>query len=225
MLSWLIQPTSHKYLVMQKPVANTEYFSRLQASLGHHVLTDQCVRRYECVVSNVQGTSVAQTQSCWLSYPVLNLSQRYHTVLATDEYFSYAGSVDAQQELIQQVVRTVEQRLIITVRDFKNSNRSEMDRTFSLNSASGRSTLAEFTTPVSTDRQCWQHHTYIIDQPADADVSLTTVGTVQRRAVYFKQLAKFCFDAGCRNFQVMPNAFYRPMFQRHAEHVILVDFA
>jgi dihydrodipicolinate synthase/N-acetylneuraminate lyase len=72
------------------------------------------------------------------------------------------------------------------------------------------------------DRQAWDHSTFVIDHADDTTVNY--LGPVKRRAVYFKQLAKFCFDAGCKQFQVLPNIMFKPPFKKHTEHIIIVDF-
>jgi hypothetical protein len=202
----------------------TEYFSILRSALSQYVDRETVSRRYEYIVSNVCGSSVAQTASCWLDYPVWESNKQYHTVLATDEFFTYT-SPERQQTLMESVIASVQQRLIITVRDFKNSHRSDINSVFSITSGSGTGVmLVENTRADAQDRQSWYHTSYLLTQPPNAEASVQTVGTVQRRAVYFKQLAKFCFDAGCKRYRVIPNVIFRPLFKRHAEHVIIVDF-
>ena len=204
-------------------VFSSEYLNLLHNRLATYVDPVIVAKRYEFITGQIQSTDVAQTLSCWLDYPALDLSQKYHTVLATDEYFTYTEQ-QHQQTLIEQVVGTVTSRLIITVRDFKNTSRHDLNMNFVINTQSGSLLIAENARPSADDRQGWSHDSYLIEHPAQQPVLMSHVGTVQRRAVYFKQLAKFCFDAGCRNFQVMPNVLLKPLFKRHNEHVILVDW-
>lgn len=204
-------------------VFSSEYLTLLHGRLATYADAGIVAKRYEFITDQIQGADVAQTLSCWLDYPVLDLSKRYHTVLATDEYFTYADQ-QHQQALIEQVVSTVKNRLIITVRDFKNTSRYDLNLNFALNTTQGALILAENIRPLADDRQAWSHDSYLIEHLTDQPAGLTHLGTVTRRAVYFKQLAKFCFDAGCQNFQVIPDLLFKPVFKRHAEHVILVDF-
>lgn len=204
-------------------VFSSEYLTLLHNRLATYVDPNIVAKRYEFILNQIQTTDVAQTLSCWLSYPALDLNQKYHTVLATDEYFTYADQQD-QQALIEQVVNTVKSRLIITVRDFKNTSRYDLNMNFAINTDAHSLIITENARPSVDDRQGWSHDSYLIEHLAQQPVHVTHVGTVQRRAVYFKQLAKFCFDAGCQNFQVMPNVLFKPLFKRHAEHIILVDF-
>jgi hypothetical protein len=37
-------------------------------------------------------------------------------------------------------------------------------------------------------------------------------------------MAKFCFDAGCTSFRVVPNILFKPIFKSHVEHVVVVDW-
>jgi hypothetical protein len=181
-------------------------------------------RRYEIIQQLTVGQTVAQTASCWLNFPLWATGEKYHTVLATDEFFTYAEGADQQQQLIQTVVAAAQQRLIVTVRDFKNSHRDELNNHVVFHQQGRTVMVTDTVQPHAEDRQQWMHDTYIVDHTAHSPATVQHVGTVQRRAVYFKQLAKFCFDAGCRSFQVLANVLYRPVAKTHVEHVIVVDW-
>jgi hypothetical protein len=200
----------------------SQYLQKFHACLASVVDKNTVAKRYDFILNQIVGSQVAQTSSCWLSYPVLETGKKYHTVLATDEYFTYTTQAQ-QQQLIETVIAATEQRLIVTVRDFKNSNRYELGNNFSINQPDQSIIITENTrSDGSEDRQAWQHDTYIITHAQD--IKLQHVGTVNRRAVYFKQMAKFCFDAGCTSFRVIPNILFKPIFKSHVEHVVVVDW-
>ena len=202
---------------------SSEYLQKLHDSLATHVDKDFVAKRYDFLSNQIQGSDVAQTPSCWLNYSVYNVGQRYDTVLATDEFFTYATE-QTQQGLIQQVVGAVKKRLIITVRDFKNTSRHDLALNFNFNQENASLIVTENTKGVPEDRQAWQQDTYLVEHKINQEPTVIHVGPVHRRAVYFKQMAKFCFDAGCKTFQVVPNILFKPPFKRHAEHVVVVDW-
>lgn len=200
-----------------------EYFQKIQTTLRPFVDLDVVSKRYQYILDHAETADIAQTPNCWLDFPVIEPGKKYQTVLATDEFFTYTTE-HTQQKLIEDLAASVHRKLIITVRDFKNSYRSEVNSVFNINQDQFTLVIAENVRNHAEDRQSWYHTSYVIkhDEPASAEI--ITVGPVQRRAVYFKQLAKFCFDAGCKQFQVIPNASYRPIFKKHLEHIIVVDF-
>lgn len=200
-----------------------QYLQDLHDSLATVLETSTVAKRYEFIQNQIVGSSVAQTASCWLDYPTVDNNVRYHTVLATDEYFTYSTQ-NSQQKLIESAIAATQQRLIITVRDFKNSSRYDLGNNIAMNLPTQSVIITENVRNSSDDRQSWLHDTFVVNHTYPDNVKVQHIGTVTRRAVYFKQLAKFCFDAGCKSFRVMPNVLYRPLFKNHVEHIILVDF-
>ena len=207
----------------EKLVLAKDYFQQMRTTLAAHVDADLVSRRYQYLLDHSRGSDIVCTENCWLDLPTIEWGGRHDTVLATDEFFTYATE-DQQQQLIESVAATVSQRLIITVRDFKNSYRTDVNSVFGINLDQHTLVLAENVRNHQLDRQAWHHTSYVIDHPVDQPAQVVTVGPVMRRAVYFKQLAKFCFDAGCKNYQVLPNVMFRPLFKKHLEHIIVVDF-
>ena len=53
---------------------------------------------------------------------------------------------------------------------------------------------------------------------------LTYNGPYLRRALYFKQLAKFSHDAGAVGFNVHKNLMYKSLIKKNYEHVISIRF-
>ena len=200
-----------------------EYFDHMRSMMSGHIDSAIVEKRYEFINSSCVGSSIAQTANCWLNYPVLELDQKYHTVIASDEFFTYADQ-NSQQPLIEDVVACVEKRLIVTVRDFKNSHRADLNEMLAINQEDRTLLIVDHARSVVTDRQAWQHETFVMEHLMGSDPVTKLAGPVLRRAVYFKQLAKFCFDDGCKKFQVLPEVMFRPLFKKHSEHVIVADF-
>lgn len=202
---------------------STEYVSQIRNTFSAHVDPVAVTQRYTVLTSLVRGSNIAQVDSCWLDFPIVQPTLSYDTVLVTDEFLTYAADVEKQQQLIQQTVTQAKQRLIITTRDFKNHNWNQHQPVI-IYTSQDKLIRIDQVTGNAIDRQCWSQHTYLIHHKKDGQINTYHTGPVARRAVFFKQLAKFCFDAGCKDFQVLDQVLYKPLLQNHVEHVIVVDF-
>jgi hypothetical protein len=113
--------------------------------------------------------------------------------------------------------------VITTLRDYKNQD--YRDREFSqpavLRNADASMIFLEAHDADPADRNAWSSRIYQITNP---DSSLVTYGAFPRRAMYFKQLAKFSFDAGATNFLVHKNLMYKSLIKKNYEHVITIKF-
>ena len=202
------------------------YFSSIKQRFS--TVIDEAVteKRYEPVLALVQGNSVAVTPNCWLDMPVIDGTTKYDTVIASDEFLTYASTEKEQTERITALCKMTGMRLIVTVRDFKNDlNRADNDKNFNMVQDDGtRWTTVEQTFWDKIDRQSWAHQTYVVSHSTNQDPVVTFHGTVQRRALYFKQLAKFSFDAGCVSYNVVTQNTYKPLFKKHIEHIIVINF-
>ena len=201
------------------------YFSSIKQRFS--TVIDEAVteKRYEPVLALVQGNSVAVTPNCWLDMPIINGSTKYDTVIASDEYLTYAASEKEQTDRITALCKMANMRLIVTVRDFKNDlNRADNDRNFNMFHEDSRWMTVEQTLWDKVDRQSWTHQTYVISHETDQEPVVTYHGAVQRRALYFKQLAKFSFDAGCASYNVVTQNTYKPLFKKQIEHIIVINF-
>ena len=69
------------------------------------------------------------------------------------------------------------------------------------------------------DRNSWNTTVHEIDNE-----NLTVSGPFARRAVFFKQLAKFSADAGAVGFSVHKNLMYKSLIKKNYEHVISIRF-
>jgi len=201
------------------------YFSSIKQRFS--TVTDEAIveKRYEPVLALVQGNSVGITPNCWLDMPIIDGTTKYDTVIASDEYLTYAATEKEQTDRITALCKMTNMRLIVTVRDFKNDlNRSDNDRNFSMFHEDSRWMTVEQTLWDKIDRQTWTHQTYVISHETDHEPVVTFHGPVQRRALYFKQLAKFSFDAGCASYNVVTQNTYKPLFKKHIEHIIVINF-
>lgn len=152
-----------------------------------------------------------------------NHYKKFDSVIAFDEFFTFATSDAEQQKLIQLICSLANQIVISTVRDYKNQDFK--DKEFSIPSiVKGNSTnqiFLEYHDWSQRDRSSWTTSVYAVDYPAG---KFHNYGTFVRRTMYFKQLAKFSSDAGSTHFQVHKNLMYKSLIKKNYEHVISIIF-
>ena len=152
-----------------------------------------------------------------------NYYKKFDSVIAFDEFFTFAESDAEQQKLIQLICSLANQIVISTVRDYKNQDFK--DKEFStpmiIKGNSNNQIYLEYHDWNQKDRASWATSVYAIDYPAG---NLKNHGTFVRRTMYFKQLAKFSSDAGSTHFQVHKNLMYKSVIKKNYEHVISIIF-
>lgn len=142
------------------------------------------------------------------------------TVIATDEYFTFAESADEQRQMIAQLGQITNGIVITTLRDYKNQEYK--DREFSLplvvNSKNDSTIYLEHNKYDMCDKGAMYNTVHAISD------EYAKYGPFNRRSMFFKQLAKFCLDAGANNFLVHKNLMYKSVIKRNCEHVISIKF-
>ena len=150
-----------------------------------------------------------------------NYQKKFDSVVALDEFFTFADTDQDQQTAIQTICDCANQVVISTVKDYKNQDFK--DKEFSIPALirnSGNNTIfLEFHDWSLKDRANWITKSYEIN-----DAGTTVHGPFTRRTMYFKQLAKFSTDAGAVHFQVHKNLMYKSLIKKNYEHVISIIF-
>jgi hypothetical protein len=186
-------------------------------------------RAKKICVSEISDRARAYLDSKKVQYeyiPKENLSnyiKGFDAVVALDEYFTFADSDAKQQEIVKEISLLTREMIISTLRDYKNQDFK--DREFSqpavVRNGSKNKVFLESHDWDMGDRNAWNTMVYEITNPEN---SLATYGTFNRRAMYFKQLAKFTADAGAVGFTVHKNLMYKSLIKKNYEHVISVRF-
>lgn len=142
-------------------------------------------------------------------------------VVAADEFFTFASDDTEQRQLIEILGKATGKLLITTLRDYKNQDYK--DREFSqplhLRGHKGKKIYLEHYEYDFKDKNSFISSTYVIG----AD-SYESVGPMNRRNMFFKQLAKFSLDVGASNFFVHKNLMYKSIIKRNYEHIITIRF-
>lgn len=147
--------------------------------------------------------------------------KKFDSVIALDEYFTFASTDIDQRNKVTEICNLAVEYVITTCKDYKNQEFK--DREFSvpalIKNSKSENIFLEFHNYNSTDKNSWQTSVYQI-----SNNSLTASSTFDRRAMFFKQLAKFSHDAGAVGFNVHKNLMYKSLIKKNYEHVISIRF-
>jgi len=146
---------------------------------------------------------------------------KFDSVIALDEYFTFANSDNDQKNKVSEICNLALEYVITTCKDYKNQEFK--DREFSvpalIKNTRSDNVFLEYHNHDHQDRNSWNTNVYQISNNV-----LDYHGPFARRALYFKQLAKFSHDAGAVGFNVHKNLMYKSLIKKNYEHVISIRF-
>lgn len=146
---------------------------------------------------------------------------KFESVVALDEFFTFAHNDQEQRDKVADICNIASEYIITTCKDYKNQEFK--DREFSIPSLirteNTNDIYIEFHDHDLHDRNSWKTQVFEIN-----GTDMTAVGPYARRAVFFKQLAKFSSDAGAVGFTVHKNLMYKSLIKKNYEHVISIRF-
>lgn len=153
---------------------------------------------------------------------LFNYQKEFEVIVAVEEYFTFAESEAAQKSSFEMICNLATRLVITTLRDYKNQDFK--DREFSQPSVirgidQDSRIYVEYHEYDMVDRNAWQRSIYEI-----TDDVLFTQQRFPCRHMFFKQCAKFAFDAGARDFLVHKNLMYKSLLKKNYEHVISLKF-
>jgi len=147
--------------------------------------------------------------------------KKYDIVVAVDEYLTFAESDEVQQQQIQYLCTLANRLVITTVKDYKNQEFK--DREYSqpamIKANNQLTAFVEIHDWSQEEKHVWNTAVYKLQ-----GAKSTAMGIYQRRALFFKQLAKFSMDAGATNFLVHKNIMFKSLIKKNYEHVISIEF-
>jgi hypothetical protein len=146
---------------------------------------------------------------------------KFDSIIAFDEYFTFANSDNDQKNKVTEICNLALEYVITTCKDYKNQEFK--DREFSvpalIKNSKSDNVFLEYHNHDVQDRNSWHTNVYQI-----SNNTLHYSGPYARRALYFKQLAKFSHDAGAVGFNVHKNLMYKSLIKKNYEHVISIRF-
>lgn len=153
---------------------------------------------------------------------LLKYSKKFNIVVALDEFFTFASNETDQKDKIDLLCDLCDGTIVTSLRDYKNL--SARDR--------------EFSSPTAVrnkkdNRIYLEHHNHDIDSKVmwssslyeitgDSSNTVIQYGPFERMTMYFKQLAKFSYDAGATDFFVHKDLMYKSPVKKNYEHVISI---
>ena len=152
---------------------------------------------------------------------LFNYGKNFDAVVAMEEYFTFADSEAQQKSQYDAICKVARQLVITTLRDYKNQEFK--DREFSMPAVIKTDTDAkiflEYHDYDIADRNSWYRTVYEI-----TGQDLRVNGRFSCRHMFFKQCAKFGYDAGAKEFLVHKNLMYKSLIKKNYEHVISIKF-
>ena len=142
--------------------------------------------------------------------------KKYDIVLALDSYFTRFSSEARQKEIIAEAHEYTGKALVTTVKDFKNMKSVDrlVDPPMVINSGNASHVFVCHRNWDRTDKQKFKETMYQL-----SDGELLSQVTEHKRTLYFKQLAKYVHDLGCKEFKISQSHFYKNLFSRSYEYI------
>jgi hypothetical protein len=143
-------------------------------------------------------------------------NRKFDIVLALDSYFTRFANEERQKEIIAQAHSYTGRTLVTTVKDFKNMKSVDrlIDPPMVINNKDGNHVFVCHREWDQSDKQKFKETMY---QLHNEDVVATI--TEEKRTLYFKQLAKYIHDLGCKDFKISQTQFYKNLFSRSYEYI------
>ena len=145
----------------------------------------------------------------------------FDVVIAIDEYLTFAATDSEQREKVEFLSSITNNIAITTLKDYKNQDFKdrEFGQPIVIRSPGVKRIYLEHYEYSISDRNFFLATNYTV-----SDDDLVVIGPFTRRSMFFKQLAKFSFDAGAKNFLVHQNLMHKSMIKKNYEHILTIKF-
>jgi len=153
----------------------------------------------------------------------IKADSKFDTILMLDESVCKYPSENTQKQDILKMLSYLDTngKAFFSFRDFRNGNyhRRPLGDTV-INTIDGEDFVTlEINEQIGHDKQAWNQKMYLIKNHNE----FSTIDCGQRRTLYFKQLAKYSFDAGFTDFGVFKELFWKGTWRRTPEHIAWIS--
>ena len=154
-----------------------------------------------------------------VSFPQDLDGSQYDLVIAIDEILTREKDESAQKRLISNIMQLVKPGgyLMASLRDYRNTNchrRPLGDSCYNM-LGSDEMVTTEVNQLDGKDKQAWRQKLHVVIN--DSELACLDLG--HRRTLYFKQMAKYCTDAGASTFAVSKNLHWKGHLRRMPENI------
>lgn len=142
--------------------------------------------------------------------------EKFDIVVALDSWFTRFADEDDQRNAINKAFSLTGKTMVATVKDFKNMKSVDrlIDPPMVINTKENAHVFMCHREWYHTDKQRFKERTYQV-----SDGQLVSVIEEEKRTLYFKQLAKYIHDQGCKEFKISQSQFYKNLFSRSYEYI------
>lgn len=151
-------------------------------------------------------------------------NQKFDTVIAMDESLCQYADEQHQKTEIAKMTSTLTKNGMIfaSIRDYRNGNFHKRPLGDTVINILDSQTLitVEVNQQDNQDKQRWRQHIYAIQDAVDFEI----YDCGDYRTLYFKQLAKYCTDAGAAEYGVFKDIFWKGHWRRNPEHIVWARF-
>lgn len=150
-----------------------------------------------------------------------NHRKQFSWVVASDEFLTFAKTEDDQRQGVELLTSLAKDLVVTTLRDYKNQDFKdrEFSQPLAVHNHNEHKIFLEYHNYDFNDKNSWTTTVYEMQ-----GTTSQMYGPFSRRAMFFKQMAKFSLDAGAKNFLVHKNLMYKSLIKKNYEHVISISF-
>lgn len=142
--------------------------------------------------------------------------EKFDIVVALDSFFTRFSNEDDQRNAINKAFGLTRKTMVTTVKDFKNMKSVDrlIDPPMVINTKDKAHVFVNHREWDNSDKQKFKETMYQL-----SNSSLKSVIVEEKRTLYFKQLAKYIHDQGCKEFKISQSQFYKNLFSRSYEYI------
>jgi hypothetical protein len=142
----------------------------------------------------------------------------FDIVVAGDEILTYADN--NQRDLVDLMSELANELFVTTLRDYKNQppHARDFSQPTVIKNDDSFSVFLEFHNYEYKVKNHWTSYIY------ENGAAINTYGGFKRQPMFFKQLAKFAYDAGATNFTIHRDLMFKSLVKKSYEHLISVSF-
>ena len=153
-------------------------------------------------------------------YYVSNPSASYDLVLGIDQATTFFKTNQEQQDYCKFIGQITKKTFVTTLMDYKNQSKKMFEEPFYLKVGDKERIVLHHRKWSMGDKQAWNHYVYVTDEKNNT----VAYGGNSRRTMYFKQLAKFLYDNGAKDYIVHKEPLYKGVFSKTFQHIVSAEF-